>query len=67
MPRFPRTEPEIAALALLVTQGLGALGICGRLPDYPQNRVNQRAEPKGVSLCDLVIETMVRFVAKRQH
>ena len=23
MPRFPRTEPEIAALALLVTQGLG--------------------------------------------
>jgi len=24
MPRFPRSEPEIAVLGLLVTQGLGA-------------------------------------------
>ena len=30
MPRFPRTEPEIAALALLVTEGLAQM-----LEDFP--------------------------------
>ncbi len=61
MARFPNSEPEIAALALLVVQGLGQATEDFPAPPVPPNELQARLEVYNTSLAATVVaETAIR-------
>ena len=61
MARFPNSEPEIAALALLVVQGLGKATEDFPAPPVPPNELQARLEVYNTSLAATVVaETAIR-------
>lgn len=61
MSRFPRTEPEIAALALLVTEGLGQAAEDFPAPPVPPSELQARLDAfNTASAATVVAETAFR-------
>jgi hypothetical protein len=64
MPRFPRSEPDIAALALVVTQGLGQASEDFPTPPVPADELQGRLDAYNAALSAAI---SAETAAREQH